>query len=114
MINLFFSYSHQDEDYRDELEVHLSMLKRQGLVSVWHDRRIPVGDDIDKEISQNLEEADVILLLVSPYFLASDYCYNIEMQRALERHKKGDAVVIPVILEPSEWLHTPFKNLRAT
>lgn len=114
MIDLFFSYSHLDEDLRDELEIHLAMLKRQGLVRVWHDRRIPPGDDIGDEISEHLETADVILLLVSPYFLASDYCYEVEMRRAIERHEAGDARVIPVILEPSDWKNSPFKNLRAT
>ncbi len=114
MINLFFSYSHVDEDLRDELEVHLAMLKRQGLVRAWHDRRIPPGDDIGDEISEHLESADVILLLVSPHFLASDYCYDVETRRALERHQAGDARVIPVILQPSDWKNSPFSNLRAT
>ena len=114
MIDLFFSYSHKDEALRDELETHLAMLRRQGLVRVWHDRRIAPGGDIDSEVSEHLEEADVILLLVSPYFLASDYCYDVEMRRALERHESGDAVVIPVILEPSDWQNSPFRRLRAT
>jgi hypothetical protein len=81
---------------------------------VWHDRRIPPGGDIGSEVSEHLEEADVILLLVSPYFLASDYCYDVEMKRALERHESGDAIVIPVILEPSDWQNSPFGRLRAT
>lgn len=114
MIDLFFSYSHQDEAARDELEVHLAMLKRQGLVRAWHDRRIPPGGSVAEGISEHLETADVILLLVSPYFLASDYCYDIEMARALERHRAGKAKVIPVILEPSDWLNSELRDLRAT
>lgn len=114
MIRLFFSYSHEDESYRDELEIHLAMLKRQGLVSTWHDRRIDPGSDIHGEISEHLESSDVVLLLVSPYFLASDYCYDVELSRALKRHERAECVVIPVILHPCDWKHAPFKALRAT
>lgn len=71
MANLFFSYCHVDEELRNELEVHLAMLKRQGLITTWHDRRIVVGSEIDQDISQNLEDSDVILLLVSAHFLAA-------------------------------------------
>jgi hypothetical protein len=114
MIKLFFSYSHVDEAMRNELEIHLTMLKRSGLIDSWHDRRIIAGKDLDSEISQHLEEADVILLLLSPHFLASDYCYESEAQRALERNDTGTAVVIPVILQPCDWLSSPFCKLRAT
>ena len=86
MVKVFFSYSHRDESLRDELEVHLSALKRQGIIDTWHDRRIGSGKEIDSEISQNLEDANIILLLVSPYFIASDYCYDVEMTRALEKN----------------------------
>lgn len=114
MIRLFFSYSHRDEEYRDELEIHLSMLKREGIISTWHDRRISAGDDFDRTISEHLQNADVILLLVSPYFLASDYCHDVEMRRALERHEAGDARVIPVILHPCDWKNAAFSKLLAT
>jgi hypothetical protein len=114
MANLFFSYSHKDEELRNELEVHLSMLKREGLIDTWHDRRIPAGDNIDSEISSALEQADVVLLLVSAHFLASDYCFDIEMRRALQKHQEGSARVIPVILHPCDWHSAPFGNLRAT
>ncbi len=114
MVTVFFSYSHRDEDLRNELETHLSTLKRQGVIKTWHDRRIGAGKDIDDEIDSNLEEADIILLLVSPYFIASDYCYNIELQRAMERHHNGETRVIPVILHPCDWEQTPFGKLRAT
>lgn len=103
---IFISYSHADEALRNELEVHLSMLKRQGLVDVWHDRRLVAGDHLDWTISRELDEADVILLLVSPNFLASDYCYQIEKGRALERHREGTARLISVILRPCDWTHT--------
>jgi hypothetical protein len=111
MATLFFSYSHRDEALRNELEVHLSMLKRQGILETWHDRRIMPGEEFDKAISKNLEVADIILLLVSPDFLASDYCYDIEMQRAIARHEQNEACVIPVILRPCDWRHAPFGKL---
>jgi len=114
MANLFFSYSHKDEELRNELEVHLSMLKRQGLLQAWHDRRIGVGKDIHSNISTELEESNIVLLLVSANFLASDYCYEKEMERALEKNSEGSAIVIPVILHPCDWHNAPFGNLRAT
>lgn len=114
MATLFFSYSHRDEDLRDELEIHLAALKRQGIIKTWHDRRIGAGKWVDHEISEHLELADIILLLVSPYFIASDYCYDVEMNRAIERHKHGKACIIPVILHPCDWQHLPFGKLMAT
>jgi hypothetical protein len=113
MAQLFFSYSHRDEALRDELEVHLAQLKNKGIIEAWHDRRIPAGDAFDDAISENLEGADLILLLVSPYFLASRYCYHVEMTRALERHAAGEARVIPVILHPCDWKTAPFAGLQA-
>jgi hypothetical protein len=113
MVVLFFSYSHRDESLRDELEIHLSSLKRQGVIETWHDRRIGAGKEFDSEISEHLESAQIILLLVSPYFIASDYCYDIEMTRALERHRAGEARVIPVILHPCDWHSLPFGKLTA-
>lgn len=114
MLELFFSYSHRDEPLRDELEVHLAMLKRQSVINTWHDRRIGAGEDFGNEISDSLDRADIVLLLVSPYFLASDYCYDVEMRRALERHHAGATRVIPVILHPCDWHGAPFGALRAT
>lgn len=113
MIKLFFSYSHRDEALRDELEIHLAALKRQGVISTWHDRRIIPGKEFDSEINQHLETSQIILLLISPYFVASDYCYDTEMTRALELHHKGQARVIPVILQPCNWHPLPFGKLQA-
>lgn len=114
MANIFFSYSHKDEELRNELETHLALLKRQGVISSWHDRRITAGGDFDKIISSELESSQIILLLVSAHFLASDYCYEKEMRRAIEKHEEGSAVVIPVILHPCDWHSAPFGHLRAT
>lgn len=113
MIKIFFSYSHKDEMLRDELEIHLSVLKRQGVIETWHDRKIAAGQEFDHEISSYLNESHVILLLVSPYFLASDYCYDKEMIAALKMHKAGKASVIPIILHPCDWNSTPFGKLTA-
>jgi len=113
MATLFFSYSHRDETLRDELEIHLAMLKRQGVITAWHDQRIGAGKEFGKEIDHYLEKAEIILLLVSPDFLASDYCYDLEMARALDRHRNGEARVIPVILRPCDWHSAPFAKLLA-
>ncbi len=113
MITLFFSYSHRDETLRDELEIQLAALKRQGVIETWHDRRIGAGKEFAGAISDSLERADIILLLVSPYFISSDYCYDVEMKRAMERHGAGEARVIPVILHPCDWHATPFGKLLA-
>ncbi|WP_437948078.1 PQQ-binding-like beta-propeller repeat protein [Sorangium sp. So ce296] len=112
-VRLFFSYSHRDEALRDELETHLALLKREGLLQSWHDRRIGAGDDWAGQIDRNFDEAEVILLLVSADFLASDYCFDKEMQRALERHDAGQARVIPVILRKADWHSAPFARLQA-
>ena len=113
MLDVFISYSHKDDEYRERLEVHLALLKRQMIIRVWHDRRIGAGKDIHREINENLETADVVLLLVSSDFLASDYCYDREMARAMERHRQGSARVIPVILRVCDWNGAPFGNLKA-
>jgi hypothetical protein len=114
MPQVFFSYSHKDEALRDQLEVQLAMLKRQGLIDTWHDRRIDVGQELDGSISEQLLSADIVLLLISPDFLASDYCYDREMSVAMQRHEQGDATVIPIILRPCDWHPAPFGKLRAT
>jgi hypothetical protein len=81
----------------------MTVLEREGLVSAWHDREIPPGTDWAEEVSDRLESADIVLLLLSADFLASDYCYSIEMNRALERQAEGKTAVVPVILRPVHW-----------
>jgi hypothetical protein len=111
-IRLFYSYSHKDEDMRDELEKHLSILKRRGLITGWNDRRIGAGKEWEKEVSAHLENAQIILLLISADFIASDYCYSIEMKKALQRHEIGEARVVPIILRPVDWAEAPFSKLQ--
>src|SRR5437660_5533170 len=110
---LFYSYAHTDEALREQLEKHLSLLQRQGLLSTWHDRAIQPGNTWAREIDDHLNQAEIILLLVSASFLASDYCYENEMRRALERHQRGEARVIPIILHPCDWSSAPFSKLQA-
>lgn len=111
---VFFSYSHADEDLRNQVDRQLAILRRQGVIESWHDRRIGAGQDFGHEIDRHLEEADIILLLVSADFLASDYCHDIEMGRAMERSDAGGAIVIPVILRDCLWQRAPFGRLQAT
>jgi DNA polymerase III delta prime subunit len=94
------------------LEIHLSLLRRQGFISEWHDRKIVAGMEREREIDEHLERASIILLLISPSFLASDYCYGVEMQRALERHAQGLAWVVPLLLRAVDWQGAPFAHLQ--
>ena len=112
-IRLFYCYSHVDENLRNSLEKHLSALRRTGVIDEWHDRRITAGSEWKDRIDRSLDEADVVLLLISADFLASDYCYDVEMERALERHEAEEAVVIPVIVRPVDWSDAPFGKLQA-
>ena len=112
-VEVFFSYSHRDEALRDELEKHLSLLKRQGVITAWHDRKIGAGREWEGQIDGHLNSAVVILLLISADFLDSDYCYDVEMKRAMERHEAGEARVIPVILREVDWPGSAFGKLQA-
>ena len=114
-VSLFYSYSHKDEALRDTLETHLSILARKGVISQWHDRRILAGSEWESEISNQIEAADIILLLVSPDFIASDYCYSKELKKAIERHESNQSKVIPIVIRPVDWLDTdvPFAKLQA-
>lgn len=112
-IQLFYSYSHKDEKLRDKLETHLALLKRQSVIASWHDRKIGAGQEWANQINEYLNSAQIILLLVSSDFLASDYCYDIELKRAMERHKAGEARVIPIILRPCDWQSAPIGGLQA-
>jgi TIR domain-containing protein len=112
-ISLFYSYAHSDEDLRVKLEKHLALLKRQNVISTWHDRKIEAGSEWKTQIDVHINHAQIILLLVSPDFIASDYCYDVELKQALERHKKGLAQVIPIILRPVHWQDAPFSQFQA-
>ena len=112
-VQVFYSYSHKDEALRDALETHLALMKWQNVIETWHDRKITAGAEWKEQIDEHLAQADVILLLVSPDFLASDYCCDVEMKEALTRHEHGQARVIPIILRPCDWKTAPFAKLQA-
>ena len=112
-LKLFFSYSHKDEPLRDELSNHLKILEHQKLIASWHDRKILPGDEWDHQITVNQDTADIILLLISSDFIASRYCWDIEIKRAMELHESGKTCVIPVILRSADWTNAPFSKLQA-
>ena len=99
-VKVFFSYSHEDESLRDELAKHLKSLERQNKIEPWHDRKIAPGTDWRKELESQLNSADIILLLVSPSFVHSDFCYCTELEQARKRHDVGEARIIPIFLRP--------------
>lgn len=111
-INVFISYSQRDEDLRHELDIHLANLKRQGKIHAWHDRDIEAGTDWVAETRRQLEQAQIVLLLISARFMASDACYDQEMRRAIERHHQGTVRVIPILLKPCDWEGSSFQPLQ--
>src|SRR4051794_37931256 len=109
---VFISYAREDGALREKLEKQLAILRRQGLIATWHDRMITAGREWAGLIAAELEAADIILLLVSPDFLASDYIDEVELKRALERHEAGAARVVPVILRDCLWRYSAFAKLQ--
>lgn len=113
-IEIFYSYAHEDEELRDKLEKHLAVLKAQGVITSWHDRQISPGKDWEREVSSHLDTSQIILLLVSADFIASNYCYGVEMKQAMKRLDTKEVRVIPIILRPVDnWQETPFGRLQA-
>lgn len=112
-IEIFFSYAHEDEELMDLVRLQLVVRERLGEIVKWHDRMIPAGDEWRNHIDDRIERAHVILLFMSPHFLASRYCYEIEGEIALRRHLEGTARVIPVVLRACDWTVTPFGELQA-
>lgn len=110
---VFLCYAREDEKLLDQLRKHLKALQRQQYIEPWYDRNISAGSNWEKDIDEHLATADIILLLVSPDFMASDYCYGVEVERAMDRHNKGEAIVIPVILRHTHWKGALFGDLQA-
>ncbi|MHC1946490.1 toll/interleukin-1 receptor domain-containing protein [Bradyrhizobium sp. UFLA06-06] len=113
MATAFISYSHRDEKALERLHIHLATLRREGAISAWYDREILAGDDFDIEIDAALSKSEIFLALVSPDFLASSYCYDQEVSKALERHAQGTLRVVPIVIEPCDWKSTPLGKLKA-
>src|SRR5260370_1112940 len=112
-IEIFCCYARKDQQLLNDLKTHLMSMQRSGQVRIWADTDINAGEEWEKEIDTHLTTAQIILLLISPDFIDSNYCYSIEMKRALERHEKGEARVIPIILRPTDWQTTPPGELQA-
>lgn len=110
---IFISYSHKDEGHREDFEDHLAMLKRRGIVDVWHDRKITPGEDWKGEIDRSLEDAEIVILLISPSFLASEYCYDVELKRAIERKAEGSVEIISILVRPCDWFECEFSKYQA-
>lgn len=118
-VSLFYSYAHEDEPLRDELQGHLKILERRGLIRAWHDRQIQPGQDWAGQIDQHLNSADLVLLLLSVDFVNSDYIWGTELKAAMQRQAAGDATVVPIVLRPmdlqaEDWADLPFGNVMAT
>src|SRR5437660_1991822 len=111
-ITIFISYAHEDERLYIKLRKYLRSLERIKDVEVWSDRNIRGGAEWEREMSFYLNTAQIVLLLISPDFMDSDYCYNVEMKRAMERHEAEKAIVIPIILRPVFWEDAPFAKLQ--
>lgn len=111
-ISVFLSYSHADESFKDEFKKHAAPLRRNEIISSWDDREILAGQEWESEIITNLETAELILLMISPDFLDSNFCYDREMKIAVERHNSGSAIVIPIILKNCDWGDTEFAKLQ--
>ena len=112
-LKVFLSYSHEDENMKNILDKNLVMLKRSDKIDVWQDRAIKAGDVWDEQIRRELEAADIILLLISVDFNNSQYIWNKELKTAMERHERGEARVIPIILRTCEWSEMPYAKLQA-
>lgn len=112
-VKIFFCYAHEDEELLNNLKAHLKPLQWEGLIDIWYDRDISAGSEWEQEIHKHLNAAQIILLLVSSDFMNSDYCYGVEMQQALERHERGEALVVPVILRSGYWQIPPLRKLQA-
>ena len=112
-LNVFMSYSHEDESMKIELDKALIMLKRSDKIDVWQDRMLIAGQEWDDTIKKELNDADIILLLISVDFNNSQYIWNNELATAMQRHERGEVRVIPIILRNCEWSDMPYAKLQA-
>lgn len=110
-IKLFYCYAREDKSLCNELDKHLSWLKQRYRLTIWHDSKILPGEEWEQSIDTNLNNANLILLLISPDFMASEYCSK-EMQRALEQSKARTCRVISILLRPCYWKDAPFSSLQ--
>lgn len=109
----FISYSHKDAHYFEKLEIHLAQIRRENLITEWSDHKISAGANLDKEISTALYESQLFISLVSPDYIASQYCYEKEFGAALKLQEEGKMTIVPIIVEPCDWKSTPMKDIKA-
>lgn len=109
----FISYSHKDEHYLERLKIHLAQMKRDGLIQEWTDEEIHAGSSLDKVISDALSSSELFLAILSPDYIASNYCYNTEFETAQKMQDDGKLTIVPIIVEPCDWKKTPFGNFKA-
>ena len=109
----FISYSHKDENYLERLKIHLAQIKRDGLLTEWTDKEIHAGENLDNNIDNALSNSEIFLALISPDYIASNYCYEKEFETAQKMQDDGKLIIVPIILEPCDWQKTPFGNLKA-
>lgn len=112
-VKVFTSYAYKDALLVDDLKKHLQALQRENLIELWDDLEIAPSGEWNGLVEKHMSEAEIILLAVSPDFLASDFCYGGEMKKALEQHQRGEAQIIPVILRPVHWQDAPFATIQA-
>ncbi len=111
-LEVFCCYAREDQEMFAQLKRHLMPLVRQDKITIWSDTNLNAGIEWEAELHKHLESADIILLLISPDFMASDYCYSTEMGRAIARHDEGYAVVVPILLRSTLWQNAPFAKLH--
>ncbi len=111
-LEVFCCYARKDQELLAQLKNHLALLEHLGQIRIWSDADIDAGMEWKRELQRHLESANIILLLISPDFMASKYCYSTEMERAIARHDEGSAVVIPILLRPIYWQNAPFARLQ--
>jgi pentatricopeptide repeat protein len=111
-LHIFLSFAHEDRAFRNTLDTHLSIFQRTGVIDDWHKHEIPPGSEWQDLVDKQLDQADIILLFITPDFIASKYCYSVQMNRALEKHERGAVRVIPILFRPTFWYDLPFAKLQ--
>jgi hypothetical protein len=112
LVRVFISYAHEDHKWKKELRNHLGGLTHSGQIDAFSDEQIPPGDCWDPLLRKKLDEADIIILLISANFLGSSYCMTKELRIAMGRHRLGAATVIPVIVSECDWAALPINKIQ--
>ncbi len=111
-IKVFISYSRKDKEYKEELLEFLAPMRRNNVIQIWNDKDIVPGEQWEDELLERLTTADIVIFLVSPSLLNSDYIHRVEIKGAMERHKKGELVIIPILIRNSDFAESDFKTFQ--